>query len=127
VYSSLFEKMEDKGKGVVEGDEGNLISELEEGPSNMECDKQVLGGDTNYDDKDLNSDEEGLVDDDDDDSDDDDEGDESEEEDDFEAGSVPNTFERPEYEALAERKRKALADSQRLVSLYPFVQCFIIQ
>ncbi|AAF99810.1 Unknown protein [Arabidopsis thaliana] len=105
--------MEDKGKGVVEGDEGNLISELEEGPSNMECDKQVLGGDTNYDDKDLNSDEEGLVDDDDDDSDDDDEGDESEEEDDFEAGSVPNTFERPEYEALAERKRKALADSQR--------------
>lgn len=105
--------MEDKGKGVVEGDEGNL----EEGPSNMECDKQVLGGD------DKDSDEEGLVDDDDDDSDDDDEGDESEEEeDDFEAGSeIPNTFERFEYEALAERKRKALADSQRFVSLYPFV------
>ncbi|CAH8252655.1 unnamed protein product [Arabidopsis lyrata] len=103
--------MEDKGKGVVEGDEGNL----EEGPSNMECDKQVLGGD------DKDSDEEGLVDDDDDDdddSDDDDEGDElEEEEDDFEAGSeIPNTFERFEYEALAERKRKALADSQRNAS-----------
>ncbi|XP_010476925.1 PREDICTED: general transcription factor 3C polypeptide 3 [Camelina sativa] len=103
--------MEDKGKGVVGGDEGNLVSELEEGPNNMECDEEVLGGDCsddNYDDE--NSDEEGLVDDDD----DDDDGDDSEEGDEFEAASgIPSTFERLEYEALAEKRRKALADSQR--------------
>lgn len=101
--------MEDKGKGLVGGDEENL---LEEGPSNMESDKGEHGGDgsdDNYDDEDENSDEEGQVD-------DDDEGDGSEEGDEFEAGSeIPNTFERLEYEALAEKKRKALAASQRLV------------
>ncbi|CAA7056597.1 unnamed protein product, partial [Microthlaspi erraticum] len=105
--------MEDKGKGKVMGDEENLISELEEGPSNMEIDKEEHGGDgsdDNYDDEDVNSDEEGQVDDDD----DDDEGDESEEGGEFEAGSeIPNTLERPEYDAQAEKKRKALADSQR--------------
>ncbi|KAL1224087.1 hypothetical protein V5N11_031233 [Cardamine amara subsp. amara] len=101
--------MEDKGKGVVGGGEENLFSELEEGPSNMETDKEVDGCDDNYDDEDVNSDQEGQLDDDD----DDDEGDESEEGDELETESgIPNKFERLEYEALAEKKRKALADSQ---------------
>lgn len=111
--------MEDKGKGVVGGGEENLFSELEEGPNNMETDKEVAGcdgSDDNYDYEDVNSDEEGQLDD------DDDEGDESEEGDELEPGSgIPNAFERLEYEALAEKKRKALADSQGLVFLFPFV------
>lgn len=113
--------MEDKGKGVVGGGEENLFSELGEGPSNMETDKEVDGcdgSDDNYDDEDVNSDEEGQLDD------NDDEGDESEEGDELEPGSgIPSTFERLEYEALAEKKRKALADAQGLVFLFPF--CFV--
>lgn len=116
--------MEDKGKGKVIGDEENLISKLEEGPSYMEIDKEEHGGndsDDNYDDEDVNSDEEGQVDDDD----DDDEGDESEDGGEFEAGSeIPSTLERPEYDAQAEKKRKALADSQRLV--FPYSFCFLL-
>ncbi|CAH8381300.1 unnamed protein product [Eruca vesicaria subsp. sativa] len=103
--------MEDKGKGVVGEDEENLFSVLEViGQSNTEVDGS--GGD-NYDDEDESSDEEGgEVDDDDDEGDDEseEEGDEVE----VEAGSGdPTSFERPEYEALAEKKRKALADSLR--------------
>ncbi|KAF8102512.1 hypothetical protein N665_0198s0212 [Sinapis alba] len=88
--------MEDKGKGLVGGEEENSFSVLEEegGPSNM------------VEEEDENSDEEGQVDDDDD--------DESEEGDESEAVTgIPTTFQRLEYEALAEKKRKALADSQR--------------
>uniref|UniRef100_A0A0D3BNL3 Uncharacterized protein n=1 Tax=Brassica oleracea var. oleracea TaxID=109376 RepID=A0A0D3BNL3_BRAOL len=82
--------MEDKGKGLVGEDEENSLSVSEGGPSNMEVD----GSDDNYDD---------------DEDDDDDEGDESDEA----VSVIPTTFERLEYEALAEKKRKALFDSQR--------------
>lgn len=114
--------MEDKGKGVVgEGDEEHSFSVLEGGPSNMEVD----GSDDNYDDDDDddgNSDEGGQVDDDDV---DDDEGDESEDGDESEAVSgIPTTFERLEYEALAEKKRKAFTESQRFVFHSPFVSLF---
>lgn len=106
--------MEDKGKGVVGEDEEKSFSVLEGGPSNVEVDGGDGSGD-NYDDdddEDENSDEGGQVHDDDDEG----EGDESEEEegDDSEAGSgIPTTLERLEYGALAEKKRKALADSRR--------------
>uniref|UniRef100_A0A1J3I021 General transcription factor 3C polypeptide 3 n=1 Tax=Noccaea caerulescens TaxID=107243 RepID=A0A1J3I021_NOCCA len=80
-----------KGKSQVVGDEENLISELEEGLSNMEIGKEDCGGngrDDNHDD------EEGKVDND------------SEEGHKFETGSeIPNKFERLEYEALAGSQR----------------------
>lgn len=116
VYPCLLDRMEDKGKGVVGEDEEKSFSVLEGGPSNVEVDGGDGSGD-NYDDdddEDENSDEGGQVHDDDDEG----EGDESEEEegDDSEAGSgIPTTLERLEYGALAEKKRKALADSRRLV------------
>ncbi|CAN6831904.1 unnamed protein product [Brassica oleracea] len=89
--------MEDKGKGLVVGeDEKNSLSVSKGGPSNMEVD----GSDDNYDD-DEDSDEGCQVDDDDDDDDDD------------AVSVIPTTFERLEYETLAEKKRKALLDSQR--------------
>ncbi|ESQ35030.1 hypothetical protein EUTSA_v10006758mg [Eutrema salsugineum] len=96
--------MEDKGKGVVGEDEENLVSELERGQINMEEDAGD-GSDDNYDDEDVNSDEEDQG------GDDDDEGDELEE---GEAASeIPNIFQRVDYEALAEKRRKEHADSQR--------------
>ncbi|CAN8292814.1 unnamed protein product [Cochlearia groenlandica] len=127
--------MEDKGKGLLVEDEDNLFPVLEEeGPSNIEIDKEEHrangsddmgidkeehggdGSDDNFDVEDVNSDEEGLVDDDNDNYnyDDDDDDDVSERGDGLEPVSeIPDTFERLDYEALAEKKRKALADSHR--------------
>ena len=98
--------MEDKGKGLAGEDEENSLSVSERGPSNMEM--EVDGSDDNYDDDEDENSDEGCQVDDDDDDDDDDEGDESEA-----VSVIPTTFERLEYEALAEKKRKALFDSQR--------------